>query len=523
MAALRHRPQQENDRVKTVLISVQRNLDILGLKMLHHLLLDAGRASFLLYLPDWDDEKTADSDALEGFIREKDPGLIGLSLMAIDYPYAIQVTARIRSAFPDIPVVWGGIHPTTSPEMCLEHAPWLCIGEGEITLPELVRTLEAGGSPGSVAGMAWMEAGALRRNAMPPLLTDLDRLPIMRQIAPESHILRPEGIVPLTKAHLIRGKRYRGGVYKILTSRGCPHACAYCVNSFLQRLYESPGIRRRSTEHVMRELELAIREGPPLEYVDFSDDCFLAGSLERIREFAAACKARIGRPFIAKGTPHYFTREKMDVLTDAGLAWVNIGLQSGSDRVCGEVYNRKITARSFLEAAALVNEYPVAVYYDVIVDNPFETREESLETAEVLLQTPRPFYTLMFSLSVYAGTALYDRAAEEEPDLITASLAKDYRKLGNDPVIRLIDMAGVMPRPLVRRLMAWYRVRPESLAVKIAIGISDLFCQFLFKPLTWFRLIVRSQHGNLWKALRVLPVYFRDGLNYYLNSFIFMK
>jgi len=66
----------------------------------------------------------------------------------------------------NVPVVWGGIHPTMLPEQTLmnDFIDIIVIGEGEETLVELVRTLHDGGTApdglNRIAGLGFRVNGA---------------------------------------------------------------------------------------------------------------------------------------------------------------------------------------------------------------------------------------------------------------------------------------------------------------------------------------------------------------------------
>ena len=57
--------------------------------------------------------------------------LIGISLMTNYYFNAVQVNEKLRERLPNIPIVWGGVHPTIRPDESLQHADMICVGEGE--------------------------------------------------------------------------------------------------------------------------------------------------------------------------------------------------------------------------------------------------------------------------------------------------------------------------------------------------------------------------------------------------------
>ena len=506
-----------------LLISTQRNLDILGLKGLHSYLLAQGLSSYLLYLPKFDEENLPALEKLEDFIRHLRPSFIGISLMAIDLPYAIAVTHFLKQKFSNIPILWGGIHPTTCPEACLEYADYVCIGEGELTLRSVAQTLSQGGSLKTVRNLAWLEGGSLCQNSLYPLIEDLDSLPSSRQIPRNSFVQLKTEIVPVETKHLKRHKRYRGGIYKILTSRGCPYHCSYCVNSFLRKLYPQWHVRRRSIAHVIKEVSYAINEGPELAYVDFTDDCFLSCSMDYLEDFCQQYKAQIARPFIVKGTPKYITSKKMDMLADAGLAWINVGLQSGSDQVCRNIYQRNISAAEFLAAAQIISKHDIAAYYDILVDNPFESVEDKLKTIDTLLATPRPFATIIFSLNFYYGTEIYKRAQQESPELLENTLTKDYRFREKAPSTTLIEMSNLLHRPLMRFLIVQYKKKPQALRTHCLLALAKAYCYSVLLPLSYLRLIYYSQRRSAFRFLQSLPLYFHDGMIYYLSSFSLFK
>jgi radical SAM superfamily enzyme YgiQ (UPF0313 family) len=504
--------------MKVLLISVQPSLDIIGLRILHHLLLDHGHDSRLLFAPRFDDIDANGSKALQTFAQEFGPGLIGVSLMSADFHRAVAITKILRTAVPAAPVLWGGIHATAMPEMCAEHADYVCVGEGETSLLDAVTRLAAGEPLDGVENLCYLRNGELLRNPLSPLVENLDEFPIISPAPPNSFVLEIDRVSPVTPPLMRKYMKYKGGVYKIITSRGCPYACSYCCNNLYRKTYGHWGIRRRSVEHVLKEVELALREGPPIAYVDFTDDCFLGHDMEYFRDFCAKYKERIGKPFAGRGTPREITRERIEAAVDAGMAWINVGLQSGSDRVCREVYHRAVPRAAFEKASRILAEFPVAVVYDVIVDNPFETPEDAMQTAELLASTPRPFQLVMYSLSLYFGTELRERVRREIPERLHDSFTKNHYVREPSTLNRLIDVTPSLPSPWLRRLIRMNRSKPDAFSTRAATTIAWALCKVLFHPIVYFRLVLRSQRGSLLGALRVMPILADFGVTYYLNG-----
>ena len=505
--------------MKALFITLQRTLDVMGLKSLHHSLLDAGHASRILFLPRFTPDSAAALEGVRNFVGAEAPDVIGIGLMAVEYHGAIALTESLKKAFPEIPVVWGGVHPTTSPEDCVPHADYVCVGEGEQSMIEMAEAIDAGGSLKTVRNFCYLEEGVVKRNPLYPLISDLDRLPYVEQISPFSFIQSRGAIVPVTPKELRRYMRFGTTVYNVISSRGCPYRCAYCSNSYYHKIYPSWSVRRRSVDHLLGELEIALEQYPDLHQVNFQDDCFLACSMDYLREFCVGYKARIGKSIIAKSTPTYVTPERIRMLKEAGLTWFNMGLQSGSERVCQEVYNRRSGPKHFIAAATVLHDYGIATWYDMIVDNPFESLEDNYQTVETLIATPKPFYPQIFSLTFYPMTDLRDRALAECPDLMEDPTRRDFYVYHNRPINHLIEVACTLPGGLSRALLGLHRRAPHASSTRMALALARLLCLVLMRPLTYFRVIKISQGGSLIRTLSVLPNYFKVGISVYLGLF----
>jgi len=104
--------------------------------------------------------------------------------------------------------------------------------------------------------------------------------------------------------------------------------------------------------------------------------------------------------------------ELIMVLKDAGLAGVWLGVQSGSDCVRKKVFKRHYNNQQVLEQALLFHKYGVSTRYDFILDNPFESFEESMESIELIRQLPEPFSLNLFSLKYFPNTEITKMALD---------------------------------------------------------------------------------------------------------------
>ncbi len=356
--------------------------------------------------------------------------LVGLSFMSNYLDRVMQISRAVKKAV-DAPFIVGGIHPTVQPLACLDFADLVCRGEGEETLAELLARLERGQDYADVANLALKRDGRVILNPLRPPIADLDSLPFF-DFGIENHYiydLAKKSVEPMSKELLklclplephVEGTFYdnypRGRCFKTMTTRGCPHRCAFCAEKTLKELYGGHSyLRKRSLPNVIEELTQVKRDMPFVESIFCFDDTFLVRPAKEIKEFAALYKERVGLPLHIQASPATTTEEKIAALVDAGLAFVEMGIQSTSQAGM-EVYRRKVSEETILTAAKVYDRFKGRIHppcYHVILDNPWETPQDVVETLSTVLKLPTPFWLKRSSLVCFPGTEVYDRAKAE--------------------------------------------------------------------------------------------------------------
>jgi len=349
-----------------------------------------------------------------------DADLVGLSLMTHEFRDAVQVTEHLKNRGVQAPIIWGGIHPTTMPDLSLQYADIVCVGEGEEALVELVDRMARGLGYEDVANLAFARGDGIVRNPVRPLVHDLDRLPLPDYGGHEHYVAREDHLEPLTAEGIrsFRGPRFRsrdGRIgYPLITSRGCLFACTYCCNDIYSQLYPNQHrLRWRSNEHVIREIEMINETVAPLFALYIVDDDFTARSYRDLEQFCETYKEKVGLPFSCQVSPITVSRKKLDALFDAGCLKITMGVETASERVAG-IYNRQRHHAHVKEAIELVESYRPRMArpptYQFIIDNPYETFEETLETLGLALSLSRPWDNPIYSLMLFPGTSLYHAA-----------------------------------------------------------------------------------------------------------------
>lgn len=128
----------------------------------------------ILFLPKLFTERYENTmlDKLVTFSKESD--LIGISLMTNFFDNAVQITQKLKENN-DIPILWGGIHPTLRPEECLNYADMACISEGEESVVELANKIRDGEYYYNIHGIWFKDKEKIiKKNPNRPLTQDLD-------------------------------------------------------------------------------------------------------------------------------------------------------------------------------------------------------------------------------------------------------------------------------------------------------------------------------------------------------------
>jgi radical SAM superfamily enzyme YgiQ (UPF0313 family) len=325
-------------------------------------------------------------ELLVDVLREFAPDLIGFSLSSLTLKPAAEVTARLRKAF-DVPIVWGGSGPTLEPEASLAHADLVCAGEGEDAIVGLADRIDARAPLTDAPNICARVDGQLVRSPQRPL-RELEDIAI-----PD---FDPARTVHITDDRVRRNvyPPNLGSQYPIMTTRGCPFSCTFCIESVYQDMFGKKNhLRRRSVDVVIRELVEA-KAKLDVHSVMFYDDVFTTHP-RWLREFAPRYKREVGLPFWCYTYPTTTHKEDLLLLKDAGLRSITMGVQSGSEEVLNG-YNRPVEQTKAIEAARLIVECGIEGFFDLITRVHYEKEEHCRETFDFLVDFPQEMKTVGF-------------------------------------------------------------------------------------------------------------------------------
>ena len=338
--------------------------------------------------------------------------LVGFSSMTGYSDLTRKVINRLREVDPKTFIIWGGIHPIIHPEdAILADVDAICTGEGEFAFEELYTLMNEGRDYTGVENFWFKQGGKIIRNGFRPLMNqnEMEGLPFPQYGSERERIYKDgRGFVPM-KLHDYLANDGLG--YSTLWSIGCPFHCAFCGNTkFIANDASYKKLRHPSARYIVDEIKAVQKRFPHVSQVTFHDDSFMAITYRELETFAEIWKEELGIPFAVYGViPNYVKQDKFDLLTWAGMNRVRMGIQSGSEQIL-EFYKRPTPLDRILSAgeviASFAPKYHIPPAYDIITDNPVETRQDVVDTLELLYTMPRPYTLNIFALKVIPNTGL---------------------------------------------------------------------------------------------------------------------
>jgi anaerobic magnesium-protoporphyrin IX monomethyl ester cyclase len=335
-------------------------------------------------------------------IEQGNYDLLGISVMTAMLSDAIYASQAARTAANHPIVVWGGPHPTVLPEESLAHpaVDMIALGEAELTMRELV---EHGGNPEGIEGLWYKRGEEVVRNPPRMPIHDLGTLPY-----PARDLVDMETYARAWYSLTAASPELRGT--SVIASRGCPFSCTYCQPT-LEHLF-GKRLRRRPVSHVLGELhELKTRYR--LDAFMLEDDTFIAhegwatefaqGLRESGLDFRWGCNVRAD---LVVRSPHL-----LQEMVHAGLVQINMGIESGTQRILDEVYDKRITVDEVREAALIARKLGLRIGGYFMLGAPTEARAEIVRTIEYAARLP--IDEAAFNVTTpLPGTYLWDKTKE---------------------------------------------------------------------------------------------------------------
>ncbi len=342
-----------------------------------------------------------DDEAVARLAKEFGAQLIGVTVMISYFRKSIDLATILKRHMPNVPITFGGPHPSVVPDDFLAHdaVDYVMVGEGEVAFTQMATDLEMGEFVREeIPGLHWRggkfvpkacgsggggkaktqalkfvsDTSALGTEHRAPRIEDLDTLPW-----PARHLM-PMDLYKHRGYNVSYG--FHGSNFNIMTTRGCPFACNFCDHSVFGRRTTV-----RDVNDCIDEIE-HVSKTYGIRNFDVMDDTFtmnakfvMAFCDELIRRDLGlfwACRMRVTK----------VTREVIKRMAEAGCVRFSLGIESIDPGVLKSI-EKNIAIEHVIQLLKWAKEFGLLTIGNFMIGNIGDTRESVYKTLQFSLET----------------------------------------------------------------------------------------------------------------------------------------
>jgi len=317
---------------------------------------------------------------------------------------ALIATRLIKENLPDLPVVWGGWHPSLFPTDLLEQEPAIDItvsGQGEETFQEIVAAIVNGQSFKGIKGTAFRDGEKVIKNPA-RLLSDMDELPPVNY-----------DLIDVEKYFKAKGRRQ----FDYISSTGCFFRCSFCADPFVfKRKWTSISPERMGKELAHWHYKFDFDD------LNFQDETFFTYQKRSVE--IAQTLVDIGARFTWAATMRAdqgtrLSESNFELLKKSGFRRALIGVESGSQEMM-DWLKKDIKIEQVLECADRCKEYGISAIFPFIIGFPGESNQSvihSINFVKTLRNKSHLFQTPIFYFKPYPGSEITQQAIKDGYEL----------------------------------------------------------------------------------------------------------
>ncbi len=321
---------------------------------------------------DADKRKKIESDEILKRATLFKPDIVGMEAYSIGVDSLKKTAAALKEHMPCVPIIAGGPHVIAMPGdlLTVESIDYLCTGEGEYTMRDIINALSDGRDPSSVAGLLYKTAGRVIDTGRRPLIQDLDYLPY-----PAYNLV--EDLDDYAPTPLIYRRR---PIIMLSTSRGCPYSCIFCYSIWGKQF------RAHSAEYVVGLMETAVKKYKAREIM-FAEDSFCLDK-SRVMEICRLIKKKnlkVNWSCIA----NVITLDKglLEAMKDSGCWLISLGIESGSEEVL-KFIRKPVTIKKAEEIAKTADRIGIKTRGYFMLGHLIDTKESIKQTVKFACSLP---------------------------------------------------------------------------------------------------------------------------------------
>jgi len=273
-----------------------------------------------------------------------------------------------------------------------------CLGEGELTIPELITKLDKGDDISEVCGIIWKNGGEYIINPSRPIIKELDTIPF-----PDYDGFEVETyfsyLTPADGYFLYTHDNPRD--FPIYLGRSCPFNCTFCYHPLGNKY------RQRSLDNFFQELDLRLDQYH-INSIGINDELFFAQK-EKIVEFCKRIKD-YRLTWNMQLRVNLVDKEILEIMHDAGCNSISYGIERINSDVLKSM-NKKITKNDIENALKMTLGSGITIQGNFIFGDTDETAQTANETID-WWRKHRDYQLNLGLIQLYPGTQLYKDAVK---------------------------------------------------------------------------------------------------------------
>lgn len=397
-------------------------------------------------------------DDFVGVVTSYKPDLIAISVLDDTLDIGLNLAREIKSKQNEIPIIFGGVHAFFNAEKLIRHSfiDMVCIGEGEIALREISKSLKNNHSFYSIPNLWFKDYSGrvIKNHLVAPI--DINSLPFEDfSIFEEQRFYRP----------------MQGRIVKTLPisiDRGCPHQCSFCNSPAISKMYTKGNhpayFRQKTIKRIYQELKYQLNNYD-VEYLYFNSETILLMPIKKLHEFAEMY-SEFQLPFWCQTRFDTVSEEKIKILKQMNCDRISVGLEHGNEEFRRTVLKKTFTNEQVFKAFKIFNKFNMKISVNNMLGFPNETRELIFDTIRLNRKIKSDSIN-GFVVQPYAGTEIYQYCIEK--GLLQNNLAISSETPVGNPVVEIAKIPKEELIGLLRTFVLYVKM-PKAYYPKIKIA-----------------------------------------------------
>lgn len=405
----------------------------------------------MLVLSNYDDE-ASEKKFLETY-NTFNPNAVGFSVFSSNRVSTFKTIEKLNRLHTHPHIIIGGIHTSVMYEQIIKKYPQVVavIGEGELTIIELVKALEFNLELDTIKGIAFYKNGQVVLTEQRELIKDLDSIPFPKhEVFFDSEPTRTTGF--------------------IITARGCPSRCSFCCLKIISR----GKYRKRDINKVLEEIKYLKQKYPRLKHIQILDDTLLLDNARVIQLCKLIIAADLGITFGCLARVKPISSEMFYWMEKAGFITIDFGLETGSEKLLESIH-KDITQKDVINLINILKPFNFAIFFLVMCGFPGENDRTIRDSVSFIQSIQKENYVRVFSigkLEVFPGQEVYDimkKAGYIDDDYWMTEKPVPYYTVEHD-FQKLIEYENyILDRVGIKRIFTINGFRYQFIKIPIAI------------------------------------------------------